>query len=119
MNKIFDAMKITKIVDISPLKSMVDKYFTHMERFNELESSSMLSQDQIEKMQELEINLNESMTLEHEAISQVTKLESDLEEVEKELHSLQCKRNKLESSVKEIKDILEKKKADVSKIHEE
>ena len=79
----------------------------------------MLSQDQIEKMQELEINLKKSMTLEHEAISQVTKLKSDLEEVEKELHSLQCKRNKLESSVKKTKDTLEKRKADVSKIHEE
>ena len=79
VDKIFDAMKITKTVDISPLKSMVDEYFAHVERFNELESSCMLSQDQIEKMQELEINLKESMTLEHEAISQVTKLESDLE----------------------------------------
>ena len=59
------------------------------------------------------------MTLEHEAISQVTKLEFDLEEVDKELHSLQCKMDKLESSVKETKNILEKRKVDVSKIHEE
>ena len=79
----------------------------------------MLSQDQIEKMQELEINLKESMTLEHEAISQVTELKFDLEEVEKELQSLQYKRNKLESSIKETKDILEKRKAEVSKIYEE
>ena len=98
---------------------MVDEYLAHVEQFNEFKSFSMLSQDQIEKMQKLEINLKESITLEHEAISQVTKLESDLENVAKELHSLQCKRNKLESSIKDTKDKLEKRKADVSKIHEE
>ena len=96
---------------------MVDEYFAHVERFNELEYSSMLSQDQTEKMQELKINLKESMTLEPEAISQVTKLKFDLEEIEKELHSLQCKRNKLESSIKKTKETLEKKNVDVSKIH--
>ena len=117
VDKIFDAMKITKTIDISSLKSMVDEYFAHMERFNELEFSYILSQDQIEKMQELEINLKELMTFKHEAISQITKLEFDLEEVEKELHSLHCKRNKLESSIKETKETLEKNNANVSKIH--
>ena len=49
VDKIFDAIKITKTIDISPLKSMVDGYFTYVERFNELQSSSMLSQDKLRR----------------------------------------------------------------------